>query len=126
MSNEEKREDETLTRSLELEMEKVGGNGLLEFQKDLEIIDDEDPAMLIICWKLNCKTLWEISKDEFMNGFSINGCYSLKTIKEKIRQWKSELQKNDTLFRKFYNFVFDYLREDKTVLGTFDSFSHDK
>jgi len=86
------------------------------FKKDLGVVDDEDPLMLIMSWKLNCKTVWEISRNEFMNGFTIQGCCSLEQIKTKGKEWYSEIKSNDQQFKKFYNFVFDYLKEDKTVL----------
>jgi hypothetical protein len=51
----------------------IHGEGLTEFQKDLGITDDEDPALLIIAWKLNSRTVWEISLNEWMNGFTHAG-----------------------------------------------------
>lgn len=43
--------------------------GLNQLQKDLEATDEEDPVLLIIAWKLRAGTVWEISKDEWINGF---------------------------------------------------------
>lgn len=51
----------------------IHGAGLLEFQKDLGITDDEDPSLLIVAWKLKTETVWEISREEFMNGFTMFG-----------------------------------------------------
>jgi len=88
------------------------GEGMHQFQKDLDIVDDTDPALLLIAWKLRCEIVWEISLEEFYNGFTIFGCSSMDHIKKKIKQWKSELHDPQS-FRNFYNFVFDYLKEDK-------------
>jgi len=88
-----------------------------QFQKDLDIVDDTDPALLLIAWKLRCEIVWEISLEEFYNGFTIFGCSSMDHIKKKIKQWKSELHDPQS-FRNFYNFVFDYLKEDKKYLLT--------
>lgn len=45
----------------------------MQFYKDIGIENDEDPLILMIAYKLRCETVWEISKEEFMNGFSIAG-----------------------------------------------------
>eukprot|EP01118_Nematostelium_gracile_P009874 TRINITY_DN3344_c0_g1_i1.p1 TRINITY_DN3344_c0_g1~~TRINITY_DN3344_c0_g1_i1.p1 ORF type:complete len:478 (+),score=122.35 TRINITY_DN3344_c0_g1_i1:159-1592(+) len=104
-----------------MDIERIRGNGMVQLQKDLGVEDDEDPLMLIISWKLNCKTVWEISRDEFMNGFTIHGCVTIDQIKQKSKEWHQEIRNNDVQFKKFYNFAFDYLKEDKTILGIDES-----
>lgn len=98
----------------------IHGQGVLTFQKNLGASDDEDPTLLLLAWKLKCETLWEISREEFMNGFTVYGCAAMDKIKYKIGEWKDEL-KDNTQFRNFYNFVFDYLKEDKKILLTEDA-----
>lgn len=93
----------------------IFGAGFLEFSKDLGVTEDDDLTLLIVASKLKCETLWEISKEEFITGFTIFGCSSVEKIKEKIKEWKQEL-KDSVQFRNFYNFVFDYLKEDKKML----------
>jgi len=95
----------------------IYGSGLIAFTSDLGVQDDEDPLLMIIAWKLKCETLWEISHEEFMNGFTIAGCSTIEKIKSKTKEWRNEL-KQDLNFRAWYNFVFDYLKEDKKVLIT--------
>jgi len=95
----------------------IYGQGLLEFTKDLGVTDDEDPLLMIMAWKLKCETLWEISREEFMNGFTIGGCATIDKIKLKSKDWRLELR-NDQSFKSWYNFVFDYLKEDKKILPT--------
>jgi hypothetical protein len=70
---------------------------------------------MIVAWKLKCETIWEISREEFMNGFTITGCATIEKIKSKAKDWRGEL-KTDQLYKSWYNFVFDYLKEDKKVL----------
>jgi len=94
----------------------IHGSGLQEFQKDLGITDDEDPAIWIISWKLRAQNGWELSKDEFMNGFGIAGVSSLESIKAKAVEWKKQIKTNDQNYKQFYNFVFDYLRDGKSLL----------
>jgi len=53
-----------------------------------------------------------------MNGFTICGCASIEKIKLKSNEWREELKTNEKEFKQFYNFVFDYLKEDKKVLLT--------
>jgi DCN1-like protein 1/2 len=47
-------------------------------------------------------------------------CASIDKIKAKVSEWKDEL-KDNSQFRNFYNFVFDYLKEDKKILLTEDA-----
>ncbi len=51
----------------------IHGQGIVEFTKDIGVMDDEDPLLMIVAWKLKCETIWEISREEFMNGFTIVG-----------------------------------------------------
>jgi hypothetical protein len=50
----------------------IHGAGLVEFQKDLGAVDDEDPILLVVAWKLQAETLGEFSREEFMNAFIIH------------------------------------------------------
>ncbi len=44
-------------------------------------------------------------------------CASLDKIKAKAVEWKRQIRTSEQSYKQFYNYVFDYLREDKTVLG---------
>jgi len=104
-------------KKLDIELkESIHGAGLLEFQKDLGVVDDDDPLLMIIAFKLKTETLWEVSREEFMNGFTISGCASIDKIKSKAKEWRDELKNHEKEFKQFYNFVFDYLKEDKKIL----------
>jgi len=96
----------------------IKGQGLLQFSQDLGITDEKDPTLLIVAWKLNAKDkkVWEFSRESFVGGWALEGCYNVETMKKKSKQWKDEV-KQGPKFKAFYYFVFDYLREDKTILS---------
>jgi hypothetical protein len=104
-----------LTESGEIE-DLVKGQGLLQYGQDLGITDDKDPMLMIISWKLNVShgKVWEFNRDEWM-GWAIHGCHNVSSMQKKCKEWRDEL-KNSAKFKQFYNYVFDYLREEKKVL----------
>jgi hypothetical protein len=95
----------------------IKGQGLLQYGQDLGITDEKDAGLLIVAWKLNArdKKVWEFSREAFVGGWALESCYSVDQMKKKLKGWRDEL-KQEAKFKSFYNFVFDYLREDKTVL----------
>mmetsp|Transcript_17632 Transcript_17632/g.24490 ORF Transcript_17632/g.24490 Transcript_17632/m.24490 type:complete len:605 (+) Transcript_17632:224-2038(+) len=118
---EEKKQENNNNKDQPVEVdlkESIHGAGLMEFAKDLGVESDDDPTLLVIAWKLKAEKVWELSKEEFMNGFMINACNSIDKIKAKAKEWKDDLKTNAQHFKQFYNFVFDYLKEDKKVLLT--------
>jgi len=94
------------------------GPGILKYAEDMGINLESDPALIIIAWKLqiNQEHVWEIGSAEFL-GWEKLGCKSIDDMKKKVEQWKKELKTNKAEFKKFYLFVFDYLREDKKILA---------
>jgi len=90
---------------------------MLKYSHDLGITDDKDPMMLVVAWKLNVNhnKCWEFTKEEFM-GWTIQSCWNIDTMKKKCAQWREEI-KNPSKFKQFYNFTFDYLKEEKKVLA---------
>eukprot|EP01114_Cavostelium_apophysatum_P018127 TRINITY_DN5540_c0_g1_i1.p1 TRINITY_DN5540_c0_g1~~TRINITY_DN5540_c0_g1_i1.p1 ORF type:complete len:528 (-),score=138.22 TRINITY_DN5540_c0_g1_i1:607-2190(-) len=94
----------------------IHGGGILEYQKDLGSIEEDDPILLLIAWKCKAKTLWELQVDEFMNGWISSGCCTIEQMKTAVKNWKKDLKTKENQFKSFYNFVFDYLKEDKTIL----------
>jgi len=72
----------------------------------------------MIAFKLKTEAVWEITREEFMNGFTVNGCCTIDKIKSKSHEWKEEIKSKTPEFKQFYNFVFDYLKEDKKILLT--------
>eukprot|EP00005_Dracoamoeba_jomungandri_P000059 CAMPEP_0174252360 /NCGR_PEP_ID=MMETSP0439-20130205/1863_1 /TAXON_ID=0 /ORGANISM="Stereomyxa ramosa, Strain Chinc5" /LENGTH=598 /DNA_ID=CAMNT_0015332883 /DNA_START=29 /DNA_END=1825 /DNA_ORIENTATION=- len=94
----------------------IQGNGALQLQDDLGAVEEDDPLMLIIAWKLNCEETWIFAREEFVEGFALYGCWSLEQIREKATEWENDI-KQDEHFKSFYHFVFDYLKgEGKKIL----------
>lgn len=61
---------------------------------------------------------WEFSREEWVNGFSLYGLYDISGIKEAAANWKKEVCTGDMeAFQPFYNWCFDYLREDRKILA---------
>eukprot|EP01119_Soliformovum_irregulare_P010969 TRINITY_DN2710_c0_g1_i1.p1 TRINITY_DN2710_c0_g1~~TRINITY_DN2710_c0_g1_i1.p1 ORF type:complete len:615 (-),score=204.72 TRINITY_DN2710_c0_g1_i1:16-1860(-) len=109
-------ENSSLQVEVDVELkDTIHGTGLLEFQKHIGIVDDDDIMVLAIPWKMKCGKVWEISKEEFMNTWTITGCSTLEKMKSKVKEWREDLKK-EIEFKQFYNFVFDYLKEDKKIL----------
>jgi len=99
----------------------VKGQGFLEYGKALGIQEDNDIGLMILAWKFGAKEQWEFHRDEFVGGWTGYGCATIEKMKSKLQEWRTEVAKSE-VFKKFYYFVFDYLKEDrKTVLSTEDS-----
>lgn len=77
-------------------------------------MDDDDPLMMVLAWKLDCEEKWTISRQEWMDGFALYGCHTLGQIAERAQQWKREVKADDEQFQSFYNFMFPYLLGGET------------
>lgn len=96
----------------------IKGQGLLQYSQDLGITEDKDPGLLLVFWKLNAnhEKCWEFARDEFVGGWAIHGCSTVAAMKKKLDTWRAEI-KSPQKFKSFYNYVFDYLKEDKKILA---------
>jgi DCN1-like protein 1/2 len=83
----------------------VQGNRLRDFFVDLSIDPETDLITLILPWQLNCKKMFYISKEEFMNGFERLKCEKMADIKNRMGNLKAEIIVDD-VFRQFYRFTF--------------------
>jgi len=65
------------------------GPGILKYAEDLGINLENDPALILIAWKLqiNQEHVWEIGSAEFL-GWEKLGCKSIDDMKKKVDQWK--------------------------------------
>jgi hypothetical protein len=77
-------------------------------------VDEDDPLMMVLAWKLHCEEKWEISRKEWMDGFTLYGCHTRSQIGEKAQQWKREIKSEEDEFQSFYNFMFTYLLGHET------------
>eukprot|EP00823_Brevimastigomonas_motovehiculus_P001234 TRINITY_DN11743_c0_g1_i1.p1 TRINITY_DN11743_c0_g1~~TRINITY_DN11743_c0_g1_i1.p1 ORF type:complete len:282 (+),score=75.59 TRINITY_DN11743_c0_g1_i1:31-876(+) len=64
-----------------------------------------------ICWKLKCKSMGEIKKSEFVDGWAELGCDTLSAQQAHVKTIINSLKDKST-FREFYRWVFEYLKGD--------------
>ncbi len=57
----------------------IKGQGILEYGQALGVVEDTDPGLLIVLWKLGAKAQWEVSREEFVGGWTAVG-YELALI----------------------------------------------
>jgi len=87
------------------------------FANDAGAKDDSDPLLLIIAWKLGGEKPWEFTRDEWVRGFSLYGLHDISGIKTAAAAWKQQVLTDEETFKPFYNWCFDYLREDRKILS---------
>jgi hypothetical protein len=94
--------------------------GTLQLGEDLGITDVTDPRLLVIAFSLGSKVQWEFTPDEFIGGLAKHNVYNLQTLDARSKKWTEDLFRKPPPadFRQFYNFTFDYLKEDKKILLT--------
>eukprot|EP01130_Rhizamoeba_saxonica_P016272 TRINITY_DN7489_c0_g1_i1.p1 TRINITY_DN7489_c0_g1~~TRINITY_DN7489_c0_g1_i1.p1 ORF type:complete len:416 (+),score=94.98 TRINITY_DN7489_c0_g1_i1:55-1248(+) len=93
----------------------IKGVGTLTFAEDIGASAEVDCFLLAM--KLRSGYEWEFTKNEFVFGWGIEGCYTLEEMRNKVKIWKDEVAENPELFKNLYNFVFDYqLAENATTL----------
>lgn len=93
----------------------IKGHGFLQYGQALGVIEDTDPGLLLLAFKLNARRQWEFDHQEFINGWSSCGCFSVEEMKKQLDEWRDEI-KDRKHFRDFYFFVFDYLKEQNKVI----------
>eukprot|EP01090_Pellita_catalonica_P005692 TRINITY_DN1592_c0_g1_i1.p1 TRINITY_DN1592_c0_g1~~TRINITY_DN1592_c0_g1_i1.p1 ORF type:complete len:391 (+),score=83.05 TRINITY_DN1592_c0_g1_i1:41-1213(+) len=99
--------------------EAIKGQGFLEYGKALGVVDDEDLGLFLLAWRLDAvEEQLELQQDEFIDGWTSHGAADIPAMKEKLNEWREEI-KDPSEFKKFYFFMFDYLKEErKTYLPT--------
>ena len=97
----------------------IHSEGLDKLQKDLEIDGDADIGFLVLAWKLKCQDTWQISLEEWMNGFLMYGCEGMTAIKKQIATWKSELS-DDKQYKEFYIWLFPYMKKESAKFIEFE------
>lgn len=77
---------------------------------------DSDPDFLILSWKLNCSTAFEITRDEWMNGMIAMNVDGLKTLRRVLDEIKKVILKEDDMFKDLFFFLFKFFAGDKKTL----------
>jgi len=94
----------------------IKGQGFLDYGQEMGIKEDTDYGLILLSWKLGAREQWELSRDEFVGGWTGFGCPDINKMKAKLAEWRAELRNEET-YKQFYFFVFDYLKEhNKTIL----------
>lgn len=45
--------------------------------QDLGVVEDTDPGLMLLAFKLGAEAQWEFSREEFINGWTAFGCVLL-------------------------------------------------
>jgi len=87
-----------------------------QFFKDFSIDPEKDAVTTLgLAWKLKCKTLGEINRTEFVDGFATLGADTTTEIKNQLSTIKSSLSINGnaSTFKDFYLWVFTFIKDDE-------------
>jgi len=91
----------------------IGGENLIRFATDLGSTGPLDPTPLILAWIHFSSRQWEFTKSEFLCSWSLQSVFSLDGIKSSVEKWRMLINGNEEVFRNFYQFVFEYLKQLK-------------
>jgi len=92
------------------------GDKLAEFFTAIGV-DPQGGATLGVAWKLKCKTIGEIGRKEFCDGFAAMNADTIEKITVQARTINSSLD-NLREFKEFYRWLFEFIKEEgerKTV-----------
>eukprot|EP01156_Anaeramoeba_ignava_P002161 Anaeramoba_ignava/a217718_51.p1 GENE.a217718_51~~a217718_51.p1 ORF type:complete len:239 (-),score=93.79 a217718_51:223-939(-) len=89
---------------------KIDPMGIQSFFRDIDV-DIMDILSLIVCWKINARSLAEIPRDVFVQGWKNLGCDSIDSMKKQMPAFRKSIE-NEQNFEKFYQFLFDFAKEN--------------
>jgi len=90
----------------------MAGEPLGQFFRDVGVDPEKEGAVtLAAAYKLKCKTLGEIRRAEFCDGFLREGCDTADKMKAEMNNVR-ELLKDKNRFRDFYRWLFDFIKEE--------------
>jgi len=97
--------------------------GIQALGVDIGAVGDLDPQILILAWRLRSKTFFEFYDKEWAVLFANEMAFTFDDMKKAIAKWTKEIQTDQTCFKSFYIFVFNYLKgeERATVLSKRDA-----
>jgi hypothetical protein len=102
----------------EPENDVIGLTGILHLGKLLKMDISSDLCLLIGFFKLGVQATgaWKINIQQFVL-FSNHGVGTVEEMNVLLKQWASDLKKNQKEFSKFYEWLFSYLNDGKTTMG---------
>ena len=77
-----------------------------------------DMFITFFFYKCGCKSLEEVSEDEYVRGLTAFNCNTLKDVKSKIENTREILLNIESAeFRRFYTFLymFNFIKKSKTI-----------
>eukprot|EP01102_Stenamoeba_stenopodia_P018997 TRINITY_DN7058_c0_g1_i1.p1 TRINITY_DN7058_c0_g1~~TRINITY_DN7058_c0_g1_i1.p1 ORF type:complete len:250 (+),score=59.85 TRINITY_DN7058_c0_g1_i1:168-917(+) len=94
----------------------VSGENLEKFAQAIGVNAD-DIILFAFAWKCNAKQLGEFTETEFVEGFTKLRVDSIQKLRDQVPTLREDLKK-DAVFKEFYSFMFDYIKErDQKSLG---------
>jgi len=106
----------TLADSMSRDVIKM--KGVQSLVEDVGSSSPMDPHLLLLAWKLRSKKFCEFYDNEWMVLWANEQASTIEEIKAAVERWRKEIQTNDSSYKSFYNFVFDYLRSEKGTMCT--------
>eukprot|EP00695_Tsukubamonas_globosa_P003928 TRINITY_DN920_c0_g1_i1.p1 TRINITY_DN920_c0_g1~~TRINITY_DN920_c0_g1_i1.p1 ORF type:complete len:280 (+),score=105.98 TRINITY_DN920_c0_g1_i1:60-842(+) len=82
--------------------------GIVQLAADLGV-DVEDIIVLIVAWKMECKTPYSIARSEWNAGMADMSVDTIEGLKARLPSLRSEISAADK-FKSFYNFCFDFCK----------------
>lgn len=96
----------------EEEKDSTSADGLMEFYKAVDV-DAAHRHALYIVYLLKTEEQGVISRQEFVQGFGKMRAFKISDIKTKIKSECASIDRSSEQFKKFYAWLFFYLKESK-------------
>jgi len=90
------------------EAESIEDAGITQLTADLGV-DPEDVVMMILAHHFQAKTPGVFTHKEFVEGMTLLRCDTIDKLRDNLPRLRAELH-DDTAFRNFYMFMYDYGR----------------
>jgi len=93
-------------------------DGIISICEALELDPGTDVRVLVMVWRLQSDTKGrrnpsEVSKEDFVAGMTKMGCNNIDDLKKQLPNFDPGFLEN-TQFRDFFHFVFNFSRENAT------------
>jgi len=74
-------------------------------------VDIDGAGPMVVSWKLRAESFGEISRKEFVDGFSAVNCDTMPKMKDTVKRWLGVLSCKSDQFKQFYRWLFEYAKE---------------
>lgn len=110
----------------------IKGQGLLEYGKELGVVEDTDPGLLLLLWKLGSTIHWELSREEFVGGWTTSGfveeattVWSMLSMDKQWALWPKfnaymEAAKVKSVSKDTWRQFYDFMKVHPTSLDNYD------